>query len=396
MRRLVFRLTNVLALAALASGTHPLSMAKAGEAGLGREITVFRWATDRCDAKDFPDVALRVLNEGGDDEKILSSNWSNRLRKLDVSTMHVQPACASAFKSDRQADPSLYNDFSWIAALASDGKAVHALIHHEYHANEHPAKCRFQIYEPCWYNTIIYARSDDGGKTFHESAPPKVVAAPPYQQEEGQGKRRGFFNPSNIIFYQGYWWTYIYTAGWNGQRFGSCLFRSSDLSDPGSWRAYDGADFTSDFPDPYVSQPKSDTRPCLPIFDQSVGSISKTSDGRFVSVFTRHEKSRDTAGDNRFHVDLAWSGDLIHWSAPEELTEITDVSASDCSLNARYAFPALVSIENGVIRQGELRGRIYLSMVRFNIEDCKLTLNRDLVFRELIGSLVDPNFTKSK
>ncbi len=396
MRRVLFRLTKVLVAGALASGAHPLSVANAGEAGLGREITVFRWATDRCDAKDFPDVALRVLNEGSEDEKILASNWSNRFRKLDLATMRVQPECASAFQSGRQADPSLYNDFSWIASLASDGKAVHALIHHEYHANEHPGKCRFKVYEQCWYNTITYARSDDGGKSFHQSMPPRVIAASPYEQEEGQGKRRGFFNPSNIMFHQGYWWTYIYTAGWDGQRFGSCLFRSSDLSDPDSWRAYDGADFTSDFPDPYLGRTKSDTKPCLPIFDQSVGSISKTSDGRFVSVFTRHETSPGSAGATRFHVDLAWSDDLIHWSAPEELTEITDVSASDCLLNARYAFPALVSIDNGVIRQGELRGRIYLSMVRFNIEDCKLTLNRDLVFRELIGGLIDPNFTKSK
>jgi hypothetical protein len=394
MRRLVFRLTNVLAATVLASGMNLPSVANAGEIGLGSEITVFRWAADRCDAKDFPDVALRILNEGSKDAKILSSNWSNRFRKLDLSTMHVQPECASALKSDRQADPSLYNDFSWIASLASDEKAVHALIHHEYHANEHPGKCQFKVYEQCWYNTIVYARSDDGGKTFHESVPPKVVAASPFQQDEGQGKRRGFFNPSNVIFYQGYWWTFIYTAGWNGQRFGSCLFRSPDLSEPGSWRAYDGTDFTADFPDPYLSHAKSGARPCLPIFDQSVGSISRTSDGRFVSVFIKQEKSPDTAAPNRFVVDLSWSGDLIHWSAPEELTEITDVSASDCS-KARYAFPALVSIENGVIRQSELRGRMYLSMVRFNIEDCKLTLNRDLVFRELIGGLVEPNFTKS-
>jgi hypothetical protein len=113
-------------------------------------------------------------------------------------------------------------------------------------------------------------------------------------------------------------------------------------------------------------------------------------------VFIKHEKSPDTAGATRFSVNLAWSGDLIHWSAPEELTAIEDVSTSDCSVNARYAFPALVSIENGAVRQGELRGRIFLSMVRFNIQDCKLTLNRDLVFREVIGDLVEPNFTKSE
>jgi len=395
MRRLVFRITMVLAAAVLANGMDLLLVANASEAGLGSEITVFRWSADRCDDKDFPDVALRVLNEGSEDAAILSSNWNNRIRRFDISTMHAQSECASALRSNRQADPSLYNDFSWIASLASDGKAIHALVHHEYHANEHPGKCQFRVYEPCWYNTIVYARSDDGGKTFHQSVPPQVVAASPFQQDEGQGKRRGFFNPSNILFDHGYWWTFIYTAGWGGQRFGSCLFRTSDVSDPGSWRAYDGTDFTADFPDPYLNRAKSQTKSCLPIFDQSVGSISRTADGRFVSVFTKHEKLPDTAGEEKFSVNLAWSGDLIHWSAPEELTEITDVATSDCS-KPRYAFPSLVSIDNGAIRQSELRGRIYLSMVRFNIENCKLTLNRDLVFSELIGGLVEPNFSKSE
>jgi hypothetical protein len=396
MRQHVFELARVLAAMALASGLNLLSTANAGGVVLGREITIFNWATDKCDAKDFPDVALRILNDGTEDPKILSSNWSNRFRKLDISTMHVRSDCASSFKSDRQADPSLYDDFSWMASLASDGKVVNALIHHEYHANEHAGKCKFQIYEQCWYNTITYARSDDGGRTFHQSVPPKVIAAPPFRQEEGQGQRRGFFNPSNIIFHQGYWWTFIFTSGWNGQRFGSCLFRSSDVSDAGSWRAYDGADFTSNFPDPYVSPIKSNTAPCLHIFDQSVGSISRTSDGRFVSVFVKHEESNDAARTKKAFVALAWSDDLIHWSDPKELTEITDVSTSDCSANARYAYPALLSIEDGVVRQSELRGRIFLSLVRFNIQNCKLSLDRDLVFRELTGGLVESNLAKSR
>jgi hypothetical protein len=396
MRHQVFRLIRVLAATVVAGGMNLPLVAHASEIGLGSEITVFRWAADRCDAEDIPDVALRVLNEGSEDARILSSNSNNRFRKLDLSTMHIRSECASGLKSGRQADPGLYNDFSWIASLASEENVVHALIHHEYHANDHAGKCRFKVYEQCWYNTITYARSDDRGKTFHQSVPPKVVAAPPFLQEEGQGKRRGFFNPSNIIFYQGYWWTFIYTAGWNGQHFGSCLFRSPDVSEPGSWRAYNGADFTSDFPDPYIGGAKADTTPCLPLFDQSVGSISRTGDGRFVSVFIKREKSNDAGRPNRFFVDLAWSVDLIHWSDPEQLTEITDVSTSDCSENARYAFPALLSIEDGVIRQGELRGRIFLSIVRFNIQNCKLSLNRDLVFRELTGGLDEPNFTKSK
>ncbi len=203
MRRLVFRLFRVLAATVLASGMNLVLVANAREIELGSEITVFRWATDRCDLEDIPDVALRVLNEGGTDSEILSSNSNNRFRKIDVSTMHVRSECASALKSGRQADPSLYNDFSWIAALSSDGKAVHALVHHEFHANDHRRKMPISNVRTMLVQYDRYARSDDGGKTFHQSVPPKVVAAPPFQQDEGQGKRRGFFNPSNIIFHHG-------------------------------------------------------------------------------------------------------------------------------------------------------------------------------------------------
>jgi hypothetical protein len=132
------------------------------------------------------------------------------------------------------------------------------------------------------------------------------------------------------------------------------------------------------------------------IFDQSVGSISRTRDGRFVSVFVKHEEANDAARTKKAFVALAWSDDLIHWSDPKELTEITDVLTSDCSANARYAYPALLSIEDGVVRQSELRGRIFLSLVRFNIQNCKLSLDRDLVFRELAGGLVESNLAKSR
>lgn len=370
--------------------------ARAEDAQLDPDVTVFRWTTDRCDDEDIPDVALRVLSLGQGRNEILSSNSNNRFRRFDTTALKAMPNCVGSLSAHRQADPQAYDDYSWIAALSSmdGGRTVHALIHHEFHGNDHAGKCRYTRYAQCWYNTITYARSDDFARTFAQTKPPAVVAAPPFTQDKEQGRRVGFFNPSNIIFYRGYWWTFIYTSGWTGQAFGSCLFRSLDIADPTSWLAYDGKDFTAAFPDPYREEPKASVS-CQPLFEQSIGSISQVADGKFVSTYIKRERRKDETG-NDFNVVLSWSNDLLHWSEPQPLVRIDDISSTDCSRAARYAFPSLVSIDNGAIGQEQLKGHIFLSMVRFNIHHCEVSLDRDLVFREIKSPLVAPKFNDLK
>jgi hypothetical protein len=55
---------------------------------------------------------------------------------------------------------------------------------------------------PCWYNSITYAISTDGGLSFTHATPPGHVVAPPWEKwgaSTGTPTPYGYFFPSNIV-----------------------------------------------------------------------------------------------------------------------------------------------------------------------------------------------------
>ena len=104
----------------------------------------------------------------------------------------------------------------------------------------------------CWYNTITYAVSTDGGRSFKAPAgPERFVAGVPYRYDPTRGQRSGLFNPSNIVRRGDYFYTMMTSAPQGEQRAGVCLMRTDRLDDPASWRGWDGRDFTVQFANPY-------------------------------------------------------------------------------------------------------------------------------------------------
>ena len=201
--------------------------AAAGEPAISVRISpeqsvVFRWASDRCGDDDIPDAPARAFRDADGVIHLLAPHYDNRAFTV-VNGVPKRLDCRIILDSPGDADPARYRDRRWITATwTDDGKTVHALVHDEYQAQRHPGACTFPNYTSCWYNAITYARSDDGGRSFSQSDPPVVVAAPPFRQDVGQGRPRGFFNPTNIIKRDAYWYALIYTTGWEGQGAGSC------------------------------------------------------------------------------------------------------------------------------------------------------------------------------
>lgn len=105
------------------------------------------------------------------------------------------------------------------------------------------------------WSSVTLMRSTDGGLSWgHARAPPgHIVAASPYlyRSTGPQSVLFGFRSPSNIIRSQadGFYYAFI-MAGWVapidavGQSRGECLLRTRDLSDPSSWRAWNGSVFS--------------------------------------------------------------------------------------------------------------------------------------------------------
>ena len=305
----------------------------------GRASVVFDTARAACSPDDVPDINPRAYRDESGRMVVFALDMANRpLRGPDLA--HLAVDCHVALASPEDGDPARYDDRNFVTATwTEDGRAVSALVHEEYHADHH-GRCRVDGDVGCWFNTILAYQSGDGGRDFTRMRP-QVVASAPFRQEVEQGRHRGFFNPSNIVRDGRYVYALIATTGWDGQPYGSCLFRSADPSVAGSWRAWDGRAFAVRYLDPYVSV-ASRSAPCRPIepFTYAVGSITRhAASGTWIALL-QAKAGGDFPADGFY---TATSRDLLHWSAPRLLlagrTLYNDLCAAGPTI---IGYPALI------------------------------------------------------
>lgn len=344
-----------------------------------KEETVVSWARERCEEWDLPDAPLRAFRDDKGEVVAFASHYRSRpLIGADLSS--IRKSCAVSFEAKNSADPSQFSDKSWIAATwTDDGRHVQALIHAEYHADKHPGACRFKEAMSCWYNVVTAAQSNDGGRSFKTDEPRPLVAAPPYRQDVDQGRHRGFFNPSNIVQKDGAWYALIATTGGEGQKNGVCLFRSTDIKDPTTWRAFDGQDFTIPAVDPYRDD-LSRARPCQPLkqLPTTVGSVTRhEASGKWLALFHLGPDPRQNVVGGR--VAYSWSDDLIHWSPLQTLLTQPTMWSKDCSDRLRYAYGAIADPQSRSRNFQTTGDTAYLFMTRMHVTGCKVGPDRDLV-----------------
>ncbi len=376
----------------------------------GAPETVFAAPHDGCDPDDVPDAPVRAFRGADGGVTLFGLHSDNRALK-GPSFDRLKIDCHVVYPSHGDADPARYDDRSWIAATwTDDGRTVSALIHHEYQANEHPGRCRFPDYMQCWFNTVLEARSTDGGDDF--SRPATVVASAPFRQDRDQGRHRGFFNPSNIVSDGRYAYFMASTTGWSrggtaaagtpglapeaglapapgdaraagsDQEAGVCLFRSEHPADPRAWRAWDGRAFTVAYGDPYRAKPQ--TAPCATVapFPAPVGSIVKVGPGGlWLAVF----QAKADAGV--FPVPGfydATSRDLLHWSAPRLLLAGPTLYDDACAAGGPLiAYPVILdpaSPSRNFDRSGAVADLYYDVLVT---QGCTITGRRSLVRRRI-------------
>lgn len=347
---------------------------------VGPPSLVFKAGRDACDGADVPDASARAFREPSGAVALFGMHYRNRaLRGPDLD--HLKLDCAIVLDSGEKPDPALHDDRSWITATwTEDGRAIAAILHHEYQANEHPGRCRSKVYMECWYNTLTAATSTDGGRSFRRASPPVVVAAPPFRQEVGQGRHRGFFNPSNIVA-DGRWrYFFASTTGWEGaagQDAGVCLFRTDDPGDPSRWRAWNGTEFTTAFPDPYRAAPKR-AEACKPVapFPTPVGAVLRhRATGAFIAVFMAK------AGGAFSRSGFYWttSRDLLAWDTPRLLIEGATLYDDPCAApNGLIAYPSLLDPQAQGRNFDDTGDSAILTYVSLRTDGCAITSDRDL------------------
>jgi hypothetical protein len=350
---------------------------------VGAPEVVFKATRDACDGHDVPDAPARAYRDVKGEVVLFALHYRNRrLRGPDFSKLKLD--CRVALDSSGKEDPAAYDDKSWITATwTEDGVRVEALVHHEYQANHHPGRCKAKEYLACWYNTVLAVASMDGGLNFGRPKTPQVVAGAPFTQDVGQGRHRGFFNPSNIVGDGPFRFMFAATTGWDGQPSGACLFRTEKIADPSAWRAWDGKGFSVRYPDPYRSSEKPG-QACRPVepFPTPVGAVVRhRSSGAWIAVF---QAAADGARFPEPGFYTTASSDLLTWDKPRLLLAGKTLYDDPCGSGGRLiAYPALLDREARGRNFDDVGDAAELYFSTLKVEGCTVTSDRDLVRRKV-------------
>lgn len=379
----------LIGIACLASGQGAAKELRLIVTPVGPDQVIFDPKTDACDGHDVPDAPMRAYRDDVGNVVAFGLHFENR-RLIGPTLNTLKINCRVVFRGTGNSDPKAFDDRSWITATwTPDGRTVHALAHHEFQANTHKGRCIHAEYMKCWWNSILALKSSDSGASFVKSAP-SVMAASPEPSEVGQGRHRGFFNPSNIIEHRQRHFTLIGTTGWSGQQAGVCLFETRNISDPASWRAYSGTGLGWRFPDPYTLKGAQPTGlvSCKPIapFPAPVGSITRhRASGAFVALYQAAAGAPDGWGGTypRSGFYSATSLDLIHWSAPSLVLETRTLYDNACGAETLRSYPVLLdpAAETRNFEDTGDEAMLFFSAMR--IQGCNHTGDRKLIARKL-------------
>ena len=174
----------------------------------------------------------------------------------------------------------------------------------------------------CWRNTITFAVSRDGGRSFvAPPSPDHLVATLPRRYEPDLGRHVGYFNPTNIVERDGFYYAFFSASAHGAQKYGVCVMRTDRLHDPASWRAWDGTAFAVRFADPYRAPVEDEARHvCEPIgrgrlITPLSGVVRHAPSGLYLMLMAGgRRRAQGEAPIEGFY--LSSSTDLIAWSEP--------------------------------------------------------------------------------
>ncbi len=369
--------------AAFAAAAHAQGLPQARLALDPEMQTVFQWSRDACARDDFPDSPTRVLRGADGQLRLIAAHMEARIMSgpdLD----HLRRDCRVAFAGRRSDDPAAFDDRAWILSpYTTDGRTAVALIHNEFHGNLRADLCPSRSYQRCWANAITLAVSRDGGATFARVPGDALVMALPYRYEGEAGARIGYFNPSNIVAHEGFYYALVFTTAYRDQQAGLCLIRTDRLDDPKSWRGWDGRGFGVRFVDPYrerVEDPRAHV--CAPVgrgaLATSVSLVRHRASGLFVATMTANRPER-AGGAPVAGIWASTSRDLVTWSAPVLVRAVPIFQGVTCADRFSVGYPALIDPASESRNFETFGDHGWLYMSRYNLRNCRIEADRDLV-----------------
>ena len=346
----------------------------------GKSEVVFDYTSDRCDEVDIPDAPARVFRDAEGRLQLIASNHMAR-RMIGTSLDDMARDCRVVLPSHGSARPERFDDSEWLSnPYTLDGETIHALVHMEYHGQDHgKSQCPSGRNDLCWYDAITLAVSRDGGATYTHAEPPAhVVAAPPWEYRPDNAGF-GFMGLSNLVrnpedgFYYamiGFALPFAYTGS------GVCVIRSPTLDRPDAWRFWNGTSFAGRFVNPYADPVRALNSRCQGTIGLAAWSLSwNTYLDRWLVIGTSYRSGTEAA------FFLAMSSDLVHWSAPNPFLRTEFGDTYECGDAGPTAYASFIDPSSSA-RNFDVTGKSgWLYYTQFNPPDCNTwgTYDRDLV-----------------
>lgn len=342
----------------------------------GQEETVFLHNRDACSAQDVPDAPARAFRDSGGNTHLFAAHFVN-FGLVGATLNAVKRDCRIAFHGGNSDSPSDFDDKEWLTSFwTDDGDRIFALVHNEFQANRRPSLCPTGVYFECWYNAIVAAVSNDGGFRFTRSAI-AIVAAPQYPFDPTIGHPVGYFGTSNIVKREGFYYVMVWAENVGAQKRGVCLLRTKHVGEPDSWLAWGGTAFDVRLRSPYGRRDPYPSQVCAPIqqnrLKASVLSLVRHRDtGHYLALM-----SFEDGPDPAFVVSE--STDLFTWSEVTKVMSTSPPATMKCGNRPQLAYASLLDPNSPSQNFEIITDTAYLYFTRFNLEECSVRLNRDLV-----------------
>jgi hypothetical protein len=353
---------------------------------VGPEQIVFDWTTMRCSDADVGDGVGGAFRDYMGRIQVLSGSPTNH-RMIGPDFNSLTRDCNPTFVSARDADAAHLNDADWLAGVwTGNGTDVYGLVHNEYHGTEHVGACPSGRLNRCLgLNAVTFAYSQDGGETYQQPAPPNHFVATTYGRGGPDRGRIGYFAVSSPLKYGNYWYSMMILQGNGNEDSGVCVMRSPDITNPSTWRGWDGAGFNVKFTNPYyeVLSP-SEGQICEPVSPNEIlqterSIIFDTFLNKFVVVGTA---SKWDPSQNRYvwGVYYSTSDDLIHWSMRQLIMETVTVGTYMCGGPDPIAYPIFIDPDSTDrnFKIGDANVDLYYVRIHYNAA-CIATNDRDLL-----------------
>jgi hypothetical protein len=326
---------------------------------------------DACETIDIPDAFPRAFRDFENKVHLIATHFVARAM-VGPSLDTVKHDCRVIYRSPRDPDPAHFLDANWLDSLyTEDGRRVAALVHSEYHGDEHPGMCG-DLENPnhsndCAWTTVTFAESDDGGETFHEPDPPaNLVASLPYPYDKfNRAAVQGYDSPTNILKLGSYYFAMINVwREYKEQRYGPCLIRTTDPYNPPSWRGWDGKSFAIRFINPYIEKGIDPAQHvCFPVVAGTIDSLAVDEATGAIIADAYVEDDRYGKGPGLY---IFASQDLMHWSTPTLVANTNTLLQAEPSGHWNYLYFALLDPNSTDRNFATISNQPYLYYVRLD------------------------------